>query len=766
MEKIFIQLVNMSLVAGWLILAMLLIRRIFHKLPKVFRCVLWGLVALRLICPWSIESDMSIIPKAEIIANDGNKISILSNHKELGDNNKDELQSENLGNNVDVNNSYEGNKIDTTVKENNSIVNGNSNIISSNNSNSNNVNIDNANINTGKSSEKESSFSISISALSKVWIMGIAFMVAYYITSYVILKRKVRVSIRCDKNIYLCDNIPSAFILGLVRPKIYVPSHLSKVELENVIKHERAHLSRYDNWWKSLGFLILSVHWFNPLVWVAYIMFCKDIELACDEKVVKTLDVAEVKEYSNTLLECSISRKLIVAAPLAFGEVAVKSRIKSVLNYKKPTFWVIIVSIVISVVIGVGFMTNPTTNNKNNSSNEVEENSETGTSDVTNTTDITDTNEATDPDDTTGKMGLEEIISDAIQRKNADLAHSGKCELFDSYHIVDVEEKDGKEIYYLYVMCKGYVCENGYVKMFSAVEIPAVATVSIDKDGCYVLEEYWEPRDGSLYGSDIRDKCPDNLEDEMFNNNLYTEELSFACDRKATNYFKNIGYELISSMEFISNSEEGLDEYIHLYLLDGTCMSGVTVASYATQGTFVLYEKRLVITYKVGDSEDDIVQVFTREGDTIIYDKAASINVEDGFLDYEDGQIFTLKEEYTEEEITEELEDVVGEYDKNDHAVYVSSSMNQIDLNMKSGTCSVGNLYLSVKDMEGTFEIKSDQLIIRINSMETYYKDAVILFRKEGNTYIYDGRYSINTDFPSITLTDREVFNFIENSYE
>ena len=609
MERIFIQLVNMSLVAGWLILAVLLIRGIFNKLPKAFRCVMWGLVALRLICPWSIESDMSIIPKAEIIANDGNKISILSNHKELGDNNKVELQSENLGNNVNVNNSYEGNKLDTTVKENNSIVNGNSNIISSNNSNSNNVNTDNANINTGKSNEKETSFSISTSALSKVWIMGIAFMVVYYMVSYVILKRKVRVSIRYEKNVYLCDNIPSAFILGLVRPKIYAPSHLSKVELANVIKHERAHLNRHDNWWKPLGFLLLSVYWFNPIIWVAYIMFCKDVELACDEKVVKIMDVAEVKEYSNTLLECSISRKLIVAAPLAFGEVAVKSRIKSVMNYKKPTFWVIILSIAISVVIAIGFMTNPATKDKNNLSNEVGENSE------------TDTTDTTEPNDTIIKLGLEEIISEAIQRKNIGIAHYGNCELFDSYRIVDVEEKDGKDIYYLQVVCRGYVCEDGLVNPVSAVVTSAVVTVKFDKDGSYVLEEYWEPRDGSYLVNDIRDKCPDSIEDEMIHNYLNIDELEYACDRKATKYYQSKGYELVSAMQYICESEDGLNEYIYLDMLDGTCMSGINMASYANHGTFVLDIMTLEITYNGTDPENKVVQAFTRSGNTLRFDK-------------------------------------------------------------------------------------------------------------------------------------------------
>lgn len=739
MERIFIQLVNMSLVAGWLILAVLLIRGIFNKLPKAFRCVLWGLVALRLICPWSIESDMSIIPKAEIIADDDTNISILSGDKELDNNIADVLHNEKLENNVIVNNSYEGNGVDTVVKENNGVVNDNSN-----------MNIHNTINNTTQRNIKESAFSISLSALSKVWIMGVVIMAVYYMVSYVILKRKVRVCVRYEKNIYLCDNIPSAFILGLVCPKIYVPSHLSKVELANVIKHERAHLSRHDNWWKPLGFLLLSVYWFNPIIWVAYIMFCKDVELACDEKVVKTMDVAEVKEYSNTLLECSISRKLIVAAPLAFGGLAVKSRIKSVINYKKPTFWVIILSIAISVVIAIGFMTNPATKDKNNLSNEVGENSE---------TDTTDTTDTAEPNDTIIKLGLEEIISEAIQRKNIGIAHYGNCELFDSYRIVDVEEKDGKDIYYLQVVCRGYVCEDGLVNPVSAVVTSAVVTVKFDKDGSYVLEEYWEPRDGSYLVNDIRDKCPDSIEDEMIHNYLNIDELEYACDRKATKYYQDQGYELVSSMQFICESEEGFDEYIYLDMLDGTCMSGINMASYANHGTFVLDIMTLEITYNGTDPENKVVQAFTRSGNTLRFDKNLSLAHGSSNGDYEDGKTFVLDYCNYGTIFQEDTNDTVVRYQSGDWRLY---------LNMTDNTCYIDNISMSVNGYKGTFEESADEITLKLYNWKNG-KRNIIVFNKMGRhreTLVYDINYSFDFWTSNSGFHNGKTFILIENSNE
>lgn len=164
------------------------------------------------------------------------------------------------------------------------------------------------------------------------------------------------------ENIFLCDNIPSPFILGVFRPRIFLPSDIGEQALGYVSAHEKAHLKRGDNLWKPLGFAVLAVHWFNPLVWIAYILFCRDIELSCDEKVIKNMDSDNKKAYSETLLAYSTTRGF-TACPVAFGEVGVKERVKGVLNYKKPAFWVIIIAVIACIVTGFCLLTNPSGKN-------------------------------------------------------------------------------------------------------------------------------------------------------------------------------------------------------------------------------------------------------------------------------------------------------------------------------------------------------------------------------------------------------------------
>ena len=178
-----------------------------------------------------------------------------------------------------------------------------------------------------------------------VWLLGLAAMLAYALVSYLRLRRRVRVSIPLWENIYVCDEVPSPFILGIVRPRIYLPSVLDEAQRGSVLSHERAHLARRDHWWKPLGFALLAVYWFNPLLWLAYTLLCRDIELACDERVVQFMELEERKAYSAALLNCSTNRAHFAACPVAFGEVSVKERIKSVLSYKKPGFWISLVAV-------------------------------------------------------------------------------------------------------------------------------------------------------------------------------------------------------------------------------------------------------------------------------------------------------------------------------------------------------------------------------------------------------------------------------------
>lgn len=196
-------------------------------------------------------------------------------------------------------------------------------------------------------------------AASIVWVVGMLGMLLYSVIAYMRLRRQVRACLRLRDNIYFCDNIRSPFILGILRPRIYLPSGMAKEVADHVITHENAHLKRRDHWWKPLSFALLTVYWFNPLVWIAYILLCRDIEMACDERVIRNMGSEEKKAYTEALVACSLQRRAIVACPLAFGEVGVKARVRSVLHYKKPAFWLVLAALIACVALSVGFLTNP-----------------------------------------------------------------------------------------------------------------------------------------------------------------------------------------------------------------------------------------------------------------------------------------------------------------------------------------------------------------------------------------------------------------------
>lgn len=310
MNDVFLKILNMSITASWLILAVLLLRLVLRKSPKWINCLLWAIVALRLIIPFSIESIFSLVPSIETIETSVSKDTPIVIHSGIPA----------IDNNVHA--YLKGNynePVNASIKQPIDV----------------------------------------IEVISIIWLIGIPIMVLYGLISYMRVYKQIRISLLHEGNVYYCDNINSPFILGIIRPKIYIPSGISEEHVENIIKHEKAHLTRKDHWWKPLGFLLLTIYWFNPFIWVAYILLCRDIEAACDEKVIKIMDDAAKKDYSETLLSCSLQRRMILACPLAFGELGVKDRIKAVLNYKKPAFWVIVVAVMASIVVAVCFLTNP-----------------------------------------------------------------------------------------------------------------------------------------------------------------------------------------------------------------------------------------------------------------------------------------------------------------------------------------------------------------------------------------------------------------------
>ena len=313
MSGIFLKLLNLSISASWLVLVVLALRLVLKRAPKWVNVLLWGMVALRLMLPFSIESALSLIPSAETLSPEVVRFN----------------PAPTITSGVEF--------------------------------------IDNA-VNPSLSESFAAAPLASVNPLyvwtylaGWVWLIGLAAMLLYALVSYLRLRRRVSASIPLRENIYVCDEVPSPFILGIVRPRIYLPSALDETQRGSVLSHERAHLARRDHWWKPLGFALLAVYWFNPLLWLAYTLLCRDIELACDERVLRGMDAGQVKDYSSALLACSVPRRMLAACPLAFGEVGVGARVKNALRYKKPAFWVVAASVIVCIVVAVCFLTNPRT---------------------------------------------------------------------------------------------------------------------------------------------------------------------------------------------------------------------------------------------------------------------------------------------------------------------------------------------------------------------------------------------------------------------
>lgn len=448
MEAIFLQILNMSITASWLVLAIVILRLILKKAPKAISVFMWALVGVRLICPFSFESILSLIPSAETVPQDiiYSEAPAINSGVPIFNSTVNPIISENLAPEVG------------------------------------------ASVNP---------MQIIAFVSSVVWIVGIVAMLLYTVISYFRIHRKVREAVPYQENIWLCDHIDTPFILGVIRPRIYLPSNMNEQDIEYVIAHEKAHLKRHDHWWKPLGFLLLTVYWFNPILWIAYILLCKDIELACDEKVIKDMGTEIKKPYSEALINCSVPRKMISACPLAFGEVGVKGRVKSVLNYKKPAFWIIVVAVVACIALSVGFLTNPTTK--------------------------LDTNMAS-------------FIEEQIIEHHHGGYKSGEFYCTD-FKVLGTEKDKENTTVYMWVLYSEYDKVNGKIEDVSGAHIPTVITVKKTGSSKYELVEYWEPRDGSYYAEDIKDKFPWYLHGKALDSQRYIKDQQAFCENAAKEYF-------------------------------------------------------------------------------------------------------------------------------------------------------------------------------------------------------------------------------------
>ncbi len=369
MTDIFLKILNMSISASFIVLAVLLLRMILKNAPKWIRVVLWGIVAVRLVCPYFVESEISLIPKKEYITQSDiefEKSSITDSSSGNGSSeylskddtliegiSKDDTSYENSNMvSQDLSVDVESNSAEEISKETVSTENYSPGYISGDSENSKSEIIENPPV-----SESQNNKLLSIAA--KIWAFGLGLMVLYFILSYAKLYSKVKTAVCLKDNIFQSENVYSPFILGFFNPKVYIPFNMPEKEMNFVLSHEKSHLRRMDHWWKPLGYLLLMVHWFNPFIWVAYILLCKDIELACDEKVVKNFNDEQKADYAKALLLCSVGKRNVSACPISFGETDIKGRVASVLKHKKPAVWIIAIGVISCALLVTFFLTDP-----------------------------------------------------------------------------------------------------------------------------------------------------------------------------------------------------------------------------------------------------------------------------------------------------------------------------------------------------------------------------------------------------------------------
>ena len=298
MEQVFLKLVHMSVAAGWLVLAVLVLRLLLKRAPRWTICLLWALVAVRLVCPLSIESRFSLVPRTETVVQSVQTLSSAAPRAQTDGNTAAAPAAEPAA-------------PDTSIT----------------------------------------------SVLGRAWFAGMVFMLGWALWSDLRLRRRVRASIPQQETVLICDEIDTPFVLGLFRPRIYLPSDLDPAQAVYVLAHENAHIARRDHWWKPLGWVLLSVYWFHPLLWLGYVLLCRDLELACDERVAGGLDRKGLAAYSEALLQCSSPRRVSLACPVTFSEVSVKQRVKSILRYKKPGLRLVAVSLIVVFAAGLLFLT-------------------------------------------------------------------------------------------------------------------------------------------------------------------------------------------------------------------------------------------------------------------------------------------------------------------------------------------------------------------------------------------------------------------------
>lgn len=468
MEAVFLSLVNRSITAGWLVLAVLALRLLLRRAPKSILCAMWGLVALRLLCPVSIESPLSLIPAAKTLP----ETALTAAQPEI----------------------YSGVAVIDRV-----------------------VNPVLANALAAAPGESVNPAQVLAGVLPWIWLLGMVGMLGYALFTTLRLRRRVSTAVRLEQGVKQSEYVKTPFVLGLIHPTIYLPFHMESADAVHVLAHERAHIRRGDPWWKALGFVLLTVCWFHPLMWVAYFFLCRDIEAACDETVIRGFSREERQGYAEALLRLSVAVPALHGCPLAFGEVGVKARIKGVINYKKPGFWIVTVAVLAAIVVAVCFLTSPAAEKTSEITLPPAENADTAQpqeqpeapvveEEIEETQETQETEPESDP--------LEAAVTAAIFQRSEpafenNTVRTAAFQCFDQEEVaVDSDPPQPNQLtLYGNALYLGFSVEDGILRQTEGSNIPVAITFSCEEEG-YELVEYWQPGDGTDYAPDIRAKFP------------------------------------------------------------------------------------------------------------------------------------------------------------------------------------------------------------------------------------------------------------------
>ena len=470
MEAMFLQLVNLSMTAGWLVLAVLALRLLLRRAPKSILCAMWGLVGLRLLCPVSIESPLSLVPSAQPLPRE----ILTAAQPEI----------------------YSGVAVIDRV-----------------------VNPVLTNTLAAAPGESVNPTQILAAVLPWIWLCGMVVILSHALFTTLRLRRRVSTAVLREKGVKESEFVKTPFVLGLIHPTIYLPFDLFGADAAHVLAHERAHIRRGDPWWKALGFVLLAVCWFHPLMWVAYFFLCRDIEAACDEAVIRSLSREERQGYAEALLRLSMAAPALHGCPLAFGEVGVKGRIKRVINYKKPGFWIVTAAVLAAIVVAVCFLTSPAAEKTPEITLPPAENAETVqpqpqeqpeapvvAEEIEETQETQETEPESDP--------LEAAVTAAIIQRGEPVFENNTVrtavfQCFDQQELaVDSDPPQPNQLtLYGNALYLGFSVEDGILRQTEGSNIPVAITFSCEEGG-YELVEYWQPGDGTDYAPDIRAKFP------------------------------------------------------------------------------------------------------------------------------------------------------------------------------------------------------------------------------------------------------------------